>query len=77
MRTISKLAVTMVFITMTAIAVITHYFIPNTPWPVAFVIGAILAPLIAIAASAILKGLGLPLLIKKLKIEPDLDKLEV
>ncbi|MCD7970944.1 MAG: Na+/H+ antiporter [Alistipes sp.] len=58
--TISMLAVTMVLVTMTAIAAVAHYFIPGISWPVGFVIGAILSPPDAIAASGILRNMKLP-----------------
>lgn len=58
--TISMLAVTMVFITMGAIAVVTHYMIPGISWPVGFVIGAILSPPDAIAATGIIRTMKLP-----------------
>lgn len=56
---ISGLAVTMVLITMTAIAAVSHYFIPGISWPVGFVIGAILSPPDAIAASGIIRNMNL------------------
>ncbi|MCC8034950.1 MAG: Na+/H+ antiporter [Rikenellaceae bacterium] len=58
--TISMLAVTMVLVTMTAIAAVAHFFIPGISWPVGFVIGAILSPPDAIAASGILRNMKLP-----------------
>lgn len=57
---ISMLAVTMVLITMTAIAAVAHYCIPGISWPVGFVIGAILSPPDAIAASGIIRSMHLP-----------------
>jgi CPA1 family monovalent cation:H+ antiporter len=58
--TISLLAITLVFVTTTAIAVAVHYFIPGMTWPLSFVLGAILSPPDAIAAMGVTKGLGLP-----------------
>lgn len=58
-RTISLMAVPLVFITMTAIAVVVYYLIPEISWPMAFVVGAILSPPDAVAASGITKGLNL------------------
>lgn len=58
-RTISMMAIPLVFITMCAIAIIVHYLIPGLSWPMAFVVGAILSPPDAIAAAGITKGLNL------------------
>jgi CPA1 family monovalent cation:H+ antiporter len=58
--TISLLAVTLVFVTTTAIAVTVHYSIPGMTWQLSFVLGAILSPPDAIAATSVTKGLGLP-----------------
>ncbi|MDR2836251.1 MAG: cation:proton antiporter [Bacteroidales bacterium] len=58
--TISLMAVLLVFITTAGIAVIVHYCIPNMSWSLSFVLGAILSPPDAIAATGVTKGLGLP-----------------
>jgi CPA1 family monovalent cation:H+ antiporter len=58
--TISTLAVTLVFVTTTGIAVAVHYCIPGMTWSLSFVVGAILSPPDAIAATGVTKGLGLP-----------------
>lgn len=58
-RPISALAVTLVFFTTVAVAVTAHYFIPDFSWPLAFVLGAVVSPPDAVAASGIIKGLGL------------------
>jgi Na+/H+ antiporter len=58
-NTIASLAVGLVFITATGIAVIAHYMIPGMSWPLAFVLGAILSATDAVAAISITKGLGL------------------
>jgi monovalent cation/hydrogen antiporter len=58
-RPISALAITLVFFTTVAVAVTAHYFIPGFSWPLAFVLGAVVSPPDAIAASGIIKGLGL------------------
>jgi CPA1 family monovalent cation:H+ antiporter len=58
--TISLLAITLVFVTTTAIAVAVHFCIPGITWPLSFVLGAILSPPDAIAATSVTKGLGLP-----------------
>lgn len=59
MNTISTLAITLVFITVTGIAVIARYCIPGMNWPLGFVLGAILSATDAVAAMSITKGLGL------------------
>jgi len=58
-RPISALAVTLVFFTTVAVAVTAHYFIPDFSWPLAFVLGAVVSPPDAVAASGVIKGLGL------------------
>ncbi len=58
-RPISALAVTLVFFTTVSVAVTAHYFIPGFSWPLAFVLGAVVSPPDAVAASGIIKGLGL------------------
>lgn len=58
-NTIGTLAITLVFITTTGIAVAAHYMIPGITWPLAFVLGAILSATDAVAAMSITKGLGL------------------
>jgi CPA1 family monovalent cation:H+ antiporter len=59
LNTISTLAISLVFMTVTGIAVITHYCIPGITWPLGFVLGAILSATDAVAAMSITKGLGL------------------
>jgi len=58
-RTISMMAITLVFITMLVIAIVVRFLIPDISWPMAFVIGAILSPPDAVAASGITKSLNL------------------
>ena len=58
-RPISTLAITLVFFTTVAVAITAHYFIPGFSWPLAFVLGAVVSPPDAVAASGIIKGLGL------------------
>ena len=58
-RPISTLAITLVFFTTVAVAIAAHYFIPGFTWPLAFVLGAVVSPPDAVAASGIIKGLGL------------------
>ncbi|AMJ66413.1 hypothetical protein AXW84_13960 [Hymenobacter sp. PAMC 26628] len=54
------LAVGLVAFTTVAVAVVAHYFLPGFGWPLAFVLGAIVSPPDAVAASSATQGLGLP-----------------
>jgi monovalent cation/hydrogen antiporter len=58
-RPISTLAILLVFFTSVSVAIASYYFIPGFTWPMAFVLGAIVSPPDAVAASGIIKGLGL------------------
>jgi monovalent cation/hydrogen antiporter len=58
--TISSLAVALVIATAVAVAVVARVLIPDITWPVALVLGAIVAPPDAIAASAIASRLTVP-----------------
>lgn len=58
-RPISTLAITLVFLTTGAVAITCYYFIPGFTWPLAFVLGAIVSPPDAAAATSIVKGMGL------------------
>lgn len=57
--TVSSLAISLVFLTTTAIAVLAYFLIPGLDWPLAFALGAILSPPDAVAATNVTKGLGL------------------
>lgn len=59
-RPISMLAVGCVLFTTILVAVVAHYFIPNFGWPESFVLGAIISPPDAVAATAATKGLKIP-----------------
>ncbi|MBO9638567.1 MAG: Na+/H+ antiporter [Siphonobacter aquaeclarae] len=59
-RPISRLAIGLVFLTTTVVAAVAHYVIPGVSWPVGFVLGAIVSPPDAVAATSATKGLGLP-----------------
>ncbi|WP_128546787.1 Na+/H+ antiporter [Larkinella soli] len=59
-RPISTLAIWLVFFSTVAVAVVAHEFIPGFTWPLAFVLGAIISPPDAVAATSATKGLGLP-----------------
>jgi monovalent cation/hydrogen antiporter len=58
-RPISTLAVALVFFTTMSVAIAAYYLIPGFTWPMAFVLGAIISPPDAVAATGITKGLGL------------------
>jgi monovalent cation/hydrogen antiporter len=60
LRPIGLLAVGLVFFTVVCIAAVLHVLQPQLPWAVAFVLGAILAPTDAVAATAIFSRLGAP-----------------
>jgi CPA1 family monovalent cation:H+ antiporter len=59
-RPLSLLALGLVLATTVTVAVIAHVAISGLSWPVCFVIGAIVAPTDAVAATAIASRLGLP-----------------
>jgi Na+/H+ antiporter len=59
-RPIALLAIGCVIFTTCAVAWIAHTFIPGFGWAEAFVLGAIISPPDAVAASAATKGLGVP-----------------
>jgi CPA1 family monovalent cation:H+ antiporter len=56
---ITRSAVGLVFFTTSIVAVAAYFLIPGISWPLAFLIGAIVSPPDAVAATAITKGLGL------------------
>jgi Na+/H+ antiporter len=58
LRPILLLAIGLVLFTTTGVAVVAHLLL-GFPWPVAFVLGAVLSPTDAVAASAIAKRMGL------------------
>lgn len=59
-RPITLLAIGCVIFTTIAIAFVAHSLIPGFSWPEAFVLGAIISPPDAVAATAATKGLGVP-----------------
>lgn len=60
LRPISLLAVGLVLVTTLAVALVAHAVIPGLPWPAAFVLGAIVSPPDAVAATALFRRLGVP-----------------
>ncbi len=59
-RPISLLAVGCVLFTTALVACVAHYFIPGFGWAESFVLGAIISPPDAVAATSATKGLKLP-----------------
>jgi monovalent cation/hydrogen antiporter len=59
-RPLSLLAVGLVLATTISVAAVCHAAISGLSWPVSFVIGAVVAPTDAVAATAIASRLGLP-----------------
>lgn len=57
---ISRLAVGLVLVTTAAVAVVAHWVIPGISWAAAFVLGAVVSPPDAVAATAIFQRLGAP-----------------
>jgi CPA1 family monovalent cation:H+ antiporter len=60
LRPIFLLAVGLVVTTTLAVGFVAHWLIPGLPLPVAFVLGAIVSPPDAVAATAVMRKLGLP-----------------
>jgi Na+/H+ antiporter len=58
-KPIARAAIGLVFFTTVLVAVVAHYLIPDLSWPICFLIGAIVSPPDAVAATSITKGLGL------------------
>lgn len=59
LRPIGLAAVGLVIFTTVAVAWVAHSLIPDLSWPAAFLIGAIVSPPDAVAATSVTKGLGL------------------
>lgn len=60
LRAIRRLAVGLVLFTAAAVAVVAKLLVPALPWPAAFLLGAIVSPSDAVAATAVLHRLSLP-----------------
>jgi Na+/H+ antiporter len=58
-RAISLAAVGLVLLTTTVVAAIAHLIITDMSWPLCFLLGAIVSPPDAVAATSITRGLGL------------------
>jgi CPA1 family monovalent cation:H+ antiporter len=59
-RTIGLLAVGLVIATTCGVAAVAHALIPGMPWSVAFVLGAIVSPPDAVAATTVMQRLRVP-----------------
>jgi monovalent cation/hydrogen antiporter len=59
-RPIALLSIGLVILTTCAVAVVAHALIPAMPWAAAFVLGAVVAPTDALAATSIARRLGVP-----------------
>ncbi|MDE1152406.1 MAG: Na+/H+ antiporter [Micavibrio sp.] len=57
---IGRLAIGLVLFSTAGVAVCAYYMIPGFTWPLAFVLGAIVSPPDAVAATSATKGLNLP-----------------
>lgn len=60
LRSISLLAIGLVVATTVGVAAVAHALIPGMPWAVAFVLGAIVSPPDAVAATAVMQRLHVP-----------------
>jgi Na+/H+ antiporter len=60
LRSITLLAVWLVLATMIVVAVVAHALLPQLPWAICFVLGAIVSPPDAIAVTASTRRLSLP-----------------
>ncbi|MBO0686146.1 MAG: cation:proton antiporter, partial [Candidatus Dormibacteraeota bacterium] len=58
LRSISLLAFGLVLFTTVGVALVAHTIVPGLPWPTAFVIGAVVSPTDAVAATSIMQRLG-------------------
>ncbi len=59
-RSVSFLAVGLVLFTSTVVALVAHLWIPGFSWAQGYLLGAIIAPPDAVAASSVTKGLNIP-----------------
>lgn len=58
-RPISLASIGLVFFTTALVAIVAYNLIPGVSWPLCFLIGAIVSPPDAVAATSVTKGLGL------------------
>jgi CPA1 family monovalent cation:H+ antiporter len=59
-RPIALLAIGLVIVTMVAVAAVAHAMVPGMSWAVAFLLGAIVSPSDAVAATAVFQRLKVP-----------------
>ena len=57
---IGSLAVGLVAFTAVGVAITAHYFLPTFDWRIGFLLGAVVSPTDAVAASSIAKKIGMP-----------------
>ena len=57
---IFSLAIGLVFFTAIGIALTAHYFLPTFDWRIGFLLGAVVSPTDAVAATSIAKKIGMP-----------------
>jgi monovalent cation/hydrogen antiporter len=57
---IGMLAIPLVIVTMAVVAVVAHEWVDNMSWSAAFVLGSVVSPTDPIAATAIMRRLGVP-----------------
>lgn len=76
LRLILLLAIGLVLVTTTLVAVVAHFLV-GLPWGVAFVLGAIVSPTDAVAASATAQRVGLAALISPLVVAPQILRLDI
>jgi CPA1 family monovalent cation:H+ antiporter len=60
LRPIVLLALWLVLLTMGVVAIVTHYLLPQLPWALCFVLGAIVSPPDAVAVTASTRRLNMP-----------------
>src|ERR1700742_624467 len=60
LRPIALLSIGLVLVTMVVVAVVAHELIDGLSWEAAFILGAIVGPTDPVAATAILRRLGVP-----------------
>ena len=59
-RSVGLLAIGLVLFMSTLVALVSHWLIPDFSWAQGFLLGAIIAPPDAVAASSVTRGLGIP-----------------
>jgi len=57
---ITSLAIGLVFFTAVGVAITAHYFLPSFDWRVGFLLGAVVSPTDAVAATSIARKIGMP-----------------